>query len=242
MYLDPFVELTLAADPSVGRQEYLTAVFEALARVFPSDSLGWNCLDVETGSVEAVGTPEVFGLGSPALRLLARLPDHPMVISYLDAPGATRPRRMSDLVSHSELKRTRTYAELLRPFHAERQFTILTQRTGSRAGSCWTFNRASTDFTDDDVALAARLQPLLVLVERTLSALGSSAPSVGDLTERETQVLRLLATGLPAKAIATRLGISNATGRKHLEHIYRKLDCGDRLTAVQVARRRGLLR
>lgn len=44
-----------------------------------------------------------------------------------------------------------------------------------------------------------------------------------DLSEREMQILALLAEGFANKEIATRLDISNATVRTHLMHIYEKL-------------------
>jgi DNA-binding CsgD family transcriptional regulator len=46
---------------------------------------------------------------------------------------------------------------------------------------------------------------------------------------------------MPAGLIARRHGISPTTVRKHLEHIYTKLDAHDRLLAVNRAREFGLL-
>jgi len=62
-----------------------------------------------------------------------------------------------------------------------------------------------------------------------------------ELTARELAVLRLLADGRPASAIGRRLGISERTVHKHLEHVYRKLDARDRLSAVLTAQHAGLL-
>jgi DNA-binding CsgD family transcriptional regulator len=61
------------------------------------------------------------------------------------------------------------------------------------------------------------------------------------LTARELQVLQLSAHGFSAPASAERLGISAATVRTHLEHIYAKLGVGDRASAVATALRRGLI-
>ena len=61
------------------------------------------------------------------------------------------------------------------------------------------------------------------------------------LTPRETQVLRALADGLTAHAIARQLGRRDATIRKHLEHIYLKLGVNDRLGAVNLARAEHLI-
>jgi DNA-binding NarL/FixJ family response regulator len=50
-----------------------------------------------------------------------------------------------------------------------------------------------------------------------------SGPDTRELSEREMQILALLAEGFANKEIATRLDISNATVRTHLMHIYDKL-------------------
>ena len=62
-----------------------------------------------------------------------------------------------------------------------------------------------------------------------------------NITERERQVLELLARGLLATSIAARLNLSPRTVHKHLGNIYRKLGVHDRLVAVGVARANGLL-
>jgi DNA-binding CsgD family transcriptional regulator len=61
------------------------------------------------------------------------------------------------------------------------------------------------------------------------------------LTPRELVVLSLLAEGLTAAAIARRLRISPHTVTKHQENLYRKLKTSDRLMAVLIAQRQGLL-
>lgn len=61
------------------------------------------------------------------------------------------------------------------------------------------------------------------------------------LSERETQVLRLLSMGLLATSIASRLELSPRTVHKHLGNIYRKLGVHDRLVAVRIARNAGVL-
>ena len=61
------------------------------------------------------------------------------------------------------------------------------------------------------------------------------------MTERELQVLELLAQGLLATSIASRLRLSPRTVHKHLGNIYRKLGVHDRLVAVSIARLQGLL-
>lgn len=241
MTFDPMSELVWFAQPGASRGDYLEAALEMFGRVFPSDSLGWIHLDAVSRGVDAVGTPsEVAGALSPGVKLFAVIPDHPMVLSYLNPWSGSAPRRMSDLVSLTELKRTRAYAEMLHPLGGECQFTILTERRGFGL-SAWMFNRRVHDFADDDVLLAGRLQPFLALIDRTWP-LDTHALDPGEgLTRREIEVLGLVAQGLTVAAIGFRLGISPLTVSKHLEHAYRKLRCGDRLVAVDRARRLGLI-
>ena len=61
------------------------------------------------------------------------------------------------------------------------------------------------------------------------------------LTAREVQVLELLAEGLPNKAIAVRLGISDQTVKFHVSSISGKLGARNRTDAVRRAARRGLI-
>ena len=61
------------------------------------------------------------------------------------------------------------------------------------------------------------------------------------LTTREIQVLELLAEGLPNKAIASRLGISDQTVKFHVAALSGKLGAANRTDAVRRAVRRGLI-
>jgi DNA-binding NarL/FixJ family response regulator len=62
-----------------------------------------------------------------------------------------------------------------------------------------------------------------------------------QLTARELDVLRWLAAGLPNKAIALELGISEHTVKFHVGSVLSKLDARSRTEAVTTAARRGLL-
>jgi putative nucleotidyltransferase with HDIG domain len=59
------------------------------------------------------------------------------------------------------------------------------------------------------------------------------------LTDRETQVLRMLAKGSAAKQVAHELGCSASTIHNHLHHIYRKLDVSGQSQALLLAREKG---
>lgn len=61
------------------------------------------------------------------------------------------------------------------------------------------------------------------------------------LTAREREVLELVAAGLPNKAIARELGISEHTAKFHVGSLLGKLGAGSRTEAVTLATRRGIL-
>ncbi len=62
------------------------------------------------------------------------------------------------------------------------------------------------------------------------------------LSNREREVLQLVADGASNREVAARLFISEASVKTHLQHIYDKLDVRDRAAAVAEGYRRGLLR
>ncbi|EYB68888.1 two component LuxR family transcriptional regulator [Deinococcus phoenicis] len=71
---------------------------------------------------------------------------------------------------------------------------------------------------------------------------GVRAPEAGSpLTERELDVLRLIADGLPNRDIATALDVSVSTVKLHVQEILVKLQAADRTQAAVKALRAGLL-
>ncbi|HET8524536.1 MAG TPA: response regulator transcription factor [Thermomicrobiales bacterium] len=73
------------------------------------------------------------------------------------------------------------------------------------------------------------------------SPLAAEAAGGESLTAREYEVLELVAAGLPNKAIARELGISEHTAKFHVGSLLGKLGAGSRTEAVTIATRRGLL-
>jgi DNA-binding NarL/FixJ family response regulator len=87
------------------------------------------------------------------------------------------------------------------------------------------------------------LQPMLSeKMMRRLSSHASSTSRLADLlSERELEVLRLAARGLPNKEIARRLKLSIRTVHSHLANTFTKMQVGSRTEAVLLALREGLI-
>jgi len=123
----------------------------------------------------------------------------------------------------------------------------LRTRLAAALSSDPTFDVVAVGATTVDVAPSADV----LLVARELE---DSAPDPADsaggasgveqsapLTNREREILALLADGLGNKQIATRLGISANTVKTHLELLFEKIGVRSRAEAVAVGVRRGML-
>jgi len=232
--------------------EHQDLVHRALLRIpdlIPGDVVGYNRVDLGQRSVQVLSAPDVPQFREPTVHLSETMQDHPL-IQHWAAGSDPLPRRVSDLCSSLEWRRTSTYNLVLRQMGTPHLLGVPVRLAGHLGeGEGYAVARSGRDFSHRDCEVAAALQLALVVLHRRISAgagagRGVSAP-VGPLTdpltEREREVLSTLAEGLTAQAIGRRLDISAPTVRKHLERVYRKLGATDRLTAVNRARRLGLV-
>jgi DNA-binding NarL/FixJ family response regulator len=104
----------------------------------------------------------------------------------------------------------------------------------------------------DAIRVVARGDALLAptvtrrLLDRFASTLpeeqAATPPALDVLTEREVQVLRLIASGRSNAELAAELFVSETTVKTHVSSILRKLDLRDRVQAVILAYELGLVR
>ncbi len=89
------------------------------------------------------------------------------------------------------------------------------------------------------------MRPLVERVTKRLKqvqALPADAPAYpGGLTEREVEVLRLIAAGKTNLEIAEELVIAEGTARRHVANIYEKIGAANRVEAATYAAREGLV-
>jgi two-component system nitrate/nitrite response regulator NarL len=87
------------------------------------------------------------------------------------------------------------------------------------------------------------LPPLLLNEQNVVASAVEAAPARGAgrlLTERQTEVLALIARGLSNKEIARALGLSEKTVKVHVGGLFRALDVANRMQATNEARKLGI--
>jgi DNA-binding NarL/FixJ family response regulator len=241
------LDLSYHTDGLPDRGTYRMVASACLSAALPGDLIGWYSVDLANPPVKVwFNEPKAYRTGGAPDAVIT---EHPIVAHQLAQSDSEPVLRMSDFISDRALRSSQVYRELFVPLGARYQLTIATDENDAVTSS-WTIKRSIRDFTEADLRHARRLQPLLTLLDtiyssspirRTHRAHIDEARKRARLTVRELDVLTLLADGLSAQQIARLNRISVRTVRKHLENIYQKLECHDRLLAVNKARQLGLL-
>jgi len=153
--------------------------------------------------------------------------------------GCGEPVMISDFLSPQRFRRLGLYAEFFRGIPVEHQLAVNLPGPGQEVIGI-ALSRGRRDFSDQDRALLSVLRaPLTAALLRArrrrqagqvLAAMAGRG--LADLTEREIQILRLVADGHTNASIARALDVSPRTIAKHLEHLYRKLGVSSRAAAV----------
>jgi DNA-binding NarL/FixJ family response regulator len=106
------------------------------------------------------------------------------------------------------------------------------------------FLEAVARTADGDAVFTPGLAGLVLGEYRRLATAASAAPAGGEeaprLTEREGEVLRLVAKGLSYKQIADRLTLSHRTVQNHVQNTLNKLQLHNRVELVRYAIEHGL--
>jgi DNA-binding CsgD family transcriptional regulator len=210
----------------------LNRTFDGVACAFSTPSSHRH--GVETLTVEVVEWISPCDGALSIKRVHPAVHPHPIIRIYLDAgcvgalqPTELLPEGLSDVAS----------------WNCRHRLGVPLSAPGHRA---FVLGRA-TEFGGREIDLAKRIQRLIVGLDQQVRTLASvrvmcaAGRSDARITPRELAVLAELARGVTAAVISRRLGISERTVHKHLEHIYGKLEVTDRLSAVLRARDAGLI-
>jgi DNA-binding CsgD family transcriptional regulator/tetratricopeptide (TPR) repeat protein len=183
--------------------------------------------DVETARTAATELGEIAAaLGTPFLAAIFAQVTGAVKLAQGDASGAPAPLRRAWEI----------WRDLSMPYE-EAQVRVLIAAALHRLG----------DRDTGDIELDAARQAFTHLGATPalagLSASAEPAPSIaaGGLSEREAQVLRLVATGKTNRAIADELYISEKTVARHVSNIFDKLGVSSRAGATALALQRHLI-
>jgi DNA-binding CsgD family transcriptional regulator len=154
-----------------------------------------------------------------------------------------QPLMISDFLSDREFRRRGLYAEMCKPFGVRAVMKVFLP-TGGATGAALVFETARSRFTQTDRLTLQCLVPHLAQLRRNAHArvtypalIDSTAAArvkLQRLTPREQVVLARAAAGETNTVIAQALFVSPGTIRKHLEHIYGKLEVRGRTEAAAI--------
>jgi DNA-binding CsgD family transcriptional regulator len=145
--------------------------------------------------------------------------------------GSPEPLRISDVVSQRAFRRSPFYSLVAKPSGIEHELKLWLPAPPGHARFLELARGPGPNFVERDRSLLAMIRPHLA----TIRARWELRAPVKGLTERELEVLQLVADGLTNRAIARQLFISPATVRTHLEHAFEKLGVRSRAAAVRAA-------
>lgn len=150
---------------------------------------------------------------------------------------------ISDFLSDREFHRRGLYAEVCKPLGVRAVMKVFLP-TGGTTGASFVFDTTRSRFTENDRITLQRIVPHLGQLRRNAHA-RRTYPALIDttaaararlqrLSPRERVVLSRAAAGETNSVIAQALFASPGTIRKHLEHIYDKLEVRNRTEATAI--------
>src|SRR6266581_3765862 len=179
------------------------------------------------------------GDGGQALRVLAAVRPDVVVLDLQlpDVPGVTVTRGILAALPAARV--------LILSASAEQQDVLDAVKAGAAGYIVKSASRAELldavrRTADGDAVFTPGLAGLVLGEFRRLAAAPAPADEPPRLTDRETEVLRLVAKGLSYKQIAERLVVSHRTVQNHVQNTLQKLQLHNRVELVRYAIERGL--
>ena len=210
-------------------------VLHALAALVPSDNVTFLDMEPDRATVyvdDEVADGEITVLAQPETD-----PDDPFWRHYCGAAHCSYPTRTgddrsvtrrSDFYSTREWFQTPMYTDVLSEWHVMFEMMCPLPTVGGRSRRLLFFRNGGHDYAEEDRFALALLRPHLVdlMTRRTASTASTT------LTDRQTELMQLVADGLTNAQIATALHLSPHTVRTHLANIFERLGVTSRAGAV----------
>ncbi|MCU1495172.1 MAG: hypothetical protein JWO62_2936 [Acidimicrobiaceae bacterium] len=227
-------------------EEFPNRVLSLVHSVIGCDAASYNEIAVSTGHFRVLIDPAGALDGESSQAFERFVHEHP-VIAHVEATGDSRARTISDFLSPVQFRRLGLYCEFFGPLGFEDQLStsLLAARGEQILGVA--LNR-SGQFSESDRLLLDTLRPHLVCAHQNAmdysrifggritdeASATRAAAALERLTDRQREVLRLVAEGHTNVQIAVVLEISVGTVKKHIEHIFERLEAQSRVSAARV--------
>jgi DNA-binding CsgD family transcriptional regulator len=227
-------------------QEFRAGLFSALRAELPCDFISLNQIAPDPTLNWSVTEPPVPAEDHAAFNRFAL--QNPLAEWHLRTRDG-RPLRFSDIVTPDQLHATDLYREVYAGLGVEHQIAFTLPSPSQRIMAI-ALSRTHHDFSDAERELLTLARPHLIQAYRNVLQFADDhlaadrPPSHGPdesalrglgLTPTQARVLRRIAMGCSATALADELRIAPRTVHKHLERIYTKLQVSNRSEAAQKA-------
>jgi DNA-binding CsgD family transcriptional regulator len=214
---------------------FLRAVAAGVERLIPADTVWWASCDYGRRRNAMASSDDRLGPAyeTKQARWWELYDQHPL-LEHRDRTGEERAYTLSDFASRQALRGLEIYDEFFRPYGIEYSLSVRICVSPGRALDIGA-TRATRDFSGRDRAVLDLIRPAIRAALRLREA-ASGAYRAAGLTERETEVVLLAASGLSNAQIGAELFIAPGTVKKHLDRIYEKLGVGNRTQAAAWAR------
>mgnify|MGYP001363872665 CR=1 FL=1 len=213
-----------------------------LSRLIESDILTYNEIDLRRQRADYIDEPAGIIDHSQRATFERFADQHPLIAHYARTADR-RPRKVSDFLSLTDFKDLALHHEFFRPLGVNYQMAV-TVPSPPELVIAIALNGSRHDFSERDRSVLEAIRPHLAqayrnAAERTrlseraaICERPSPDSGCGALTNREHEILTLVADGKTNPEIGARLSISGRTVQKHLEHIYEKLRVRTRTAAA----------
>jgi len=205
---------------------------ELLARAIPGESVTYSEWDTTGPPRTTTLVAEPVVPISPHVVEARRELCCSYALSVVRRRSEQRALKISDFMPLGELHRSEYYDGVLKPLGIEHELRVwLTAPRGTSRVFAFSRSQRHGDFGERDRALLELLRPFLVAIRNRRDIQNGAA----SLTEREVEILRLVARGMTNREIASLLFVSPYTVRTHLEHVFEKLGVHSRAAAIAAA-------